>query len=411
MTNICSDKKSKKMKKLLTFSLFAFLLTSINAQITVNKFGKGIDITDPGSTFKMNLGFRFQTLMTNDWDVVNDDLSNITNHTSNFLIRRSRIKMKGFAFSPRLEYKVELALSNRDLAVVSEETRNTPGLVLDAVGKFEIVENLDLWFGQTKLPGNRERIVSSANLQFVDRSRLNSRFNADRDLGLQLHYKLALGKQVIKPIVSFTQGEGRNLTIGNPVGGYQYIGKMEWLPLGEFTSKGDYSSGDLKREATPKIAFTGAFAYNDRTIRSRDQLGDFMTNSEGDYMTFTTQRVFADVLFKYKGYSMMLEYANRSADQEVIVDPFTFEELGKVYTGEAYNIQMGYLFKNNWEVSGRYTFVDARETVAKNETHYTLGVSKFIVGHKLKYQTDISYINLIGKDDQLVYRMQFELHF
>lgn len=403
--------KSKKMKKLLTLSLLALTLISVNAQVKVNEFGKGIDITDPGSTFSMNLGFRFQTLMVNDWDVVTDDLSKVSNHSSNFLIRRSRIKMKGFAFSPRLQYKVELALSNRDLAVVSTETRNTPGLVLDAVVKYEIVKNLDLWFGQTKLPGNRERIVSSANLQFVDRSRLNSRFNADRDLGLQLRYKFAIGKQVIRPIVSVTQGEGRNLTIGNPVGGYQYIGKLEWLPLGAFSSKGDYSSGDLKREETPKIAFTGAFAFNDRTFRSRDQLGSFITNSEGDYMTFSTKRVFADVLFKYKGYSTMFEYAKRSADKEVIIDPFTSDVLGKVYTGEAYNFQMGYLFENNWEVSGRYTFVDAKETVANNETHYTLGLSKFLVGHKLKYQTDISYLDLAGKDDQLVYRMQFELHF
>ena len=31
-------------------------------------------------------------------------------------------------------------------------------------------ENFELWAGQTKLPGNIERVISSGNLQQVDRS-------------------------------------------------------------------------------------------------------------------------------------------------------------------------------------------------------------------------------------------------
>ena len=46
-----------------------------------------------------------------------------------------------------------------------------------------------------KLPGNVERVVSSANLQLIDRSLLNSRFNIDRDLGIQLRHKTKLGSE------------------------------------------------------------------------------------------------------------------------------------------------------------------------------------------------------------------------
>ena len=53
-------------------------------------------------------------------------------------------------------------------------------------------ENFELWVGQTKLPGNRERVISSANLQQVDRSLLNSRFNIDRDFGFQLRHHFNL---------------------------------------------------------------------------------------------------------------------------------------------------------------------------------------------------------------------------
>ena len=39
--------------------------------------------------------------------------------------------------------------------------------------KWNFYKNFELWFGQAKLPGNRERVVSSGNLQLVDRSILN----------------------------------------------------------------------------------------------------------------------------------------------------------------------------------------------------------------------------------------------
>jgi len=43
-----------------------------------------------------------------------------------------------------------------------------------------------------------------------------------------------------KEIFSIAQGEGRNITSGN-IGGHQYTGRVEFLPMGNFTSGGDYS--------------------------------------------------------------------------------------------------------------------------------------------------------------------------
>jgi phosphate-selective porin OprO/OprP len=408
-----APQKKTTMYKLHLLALVAiFSFTSLKAQTFDAKFGKGFSFIAKDSSFSMNIGMRVQTLYTNEWTVRQDDLNNIGDNSSNFLVRRARLKFDGFAYTPKLEYKIELGLSNRDLAVVSPETRNTPGLILDAVLKYNVAKNLWFWFGQTKLPGNRERIISSANLQFVDRSALNSQFNADRDLGIQLHYKIKAGNQVFKPIVSVSQGEGRNITQGNLGGGYQYIGKLEWLPLGDFTSKGDYSGSDLKREATPKLAITGAYAYNNKTSRNRDQLGSFIQNNDGSYATFNTERLFSDITFKYKGFSFMSEYASRRSDYTLIYDrKDTTDQIGKVYTGQAFNIQMGYLMKKNCELAVRYTKIMPDNVIGKQEDAYTLGFSKYIVGHKLKFQTDITYTQIKDKDDELMYRMQFELHF
>lgn len=56
-------------------------------------------------------------------------------------------------------------------------------------------------------------------------------------------------------------------------------------------------------------------------------------------------------------------------------------------------VQAGYLLKLNWEVSGRYTNVELDKTITSKgeENQYTPGVSKYIVGHKLKVQSDIIY--------------------
>ena len=38
---------------------------------------------------------------------------------------------------------------------------------------WHFAKNWELWAGQTKLPGNVERVISSGDLQLVDRSLLN----------------------------------------------------------------------------------------------------------------------------------------------------------------------------------------------------------------------------------------------
>ena len=80
-------------------------------------------------------------------------------------VRRARIKGSGNVFSPKVSYKFEYDVAN--------------GYVLDAVLKWNFAGNWTVWFGQTKLPGNIERVFSSQKLQLVDRSLLNSRFTLD----------------------------------------------------------------------------------------------------------------------------------------------------------------------------------------------------------------------------------------
>ncbi len=404
------------MKKLLIFTLTITLTGNLFGQeVTNTKFGKGLyNVIAADSSWSMKFGMRFQSLYVGETNF--NDSTGVGASSNQFLIRRARLKFDGFAFSPKLKYKVELGLSNRDLGKVDSRNNDAPRMILDAVLKWNFYKNFVLWGGQTKLPGNRERVVSSANMQFVDRSLLNSRFNIDRDIGLQLRHHFKLGNNfVVREMIAMSQGEGRNLVQDN-LGGMQWTGRVELLPFGKFESKGDYVMSAIKREEKPKLSLAFTYDYNDRAVKDRSNQGSYMIDESGEnldgYFHSNITTIFADMMFKYKGFSMMGEYAIRDAD---VVEHFSADSTSSatVYTGSGLNLCMGYMFECNWELALRYTQIDPAELTGKAaHQQYTFGISRFVVGHALKVQADVSYLATDDSpDNNLMYRLQFDIHF
>ena len=401
-------KLSVLLKVVILICICTFLST--NAQeVNAPKFGKGLfNLVGKDSTWSMKVGLRFQTLATSNWDVSNG----LSNPESSMLIRRSRLKFNGFAYSPKLKYKIELGFSNKDESGASEYTSNAPRQILDAVLKWNFSGNFVLWAGQTKLPGNRERVISSANLQQVDRSLLNSKFNIDRDIGIQLRHHFNLTDNfLVKEIFSIAQGEGRNITTGN-IGGHQYTTRVELFPFGDFKSKGDYKGSDLKFEPNPKLSLGFAYDFNNNASKTRSNQGSYMLNDTGFYAT-DISTLFIDAMYKHQGFSFMGEYANRNAADAIAKNSDGTLTGDEVQVGTGLNLQTGYLIAKNLEVSARYTNITlGRNSAAKaTENQYTLGLSKYIAGHKLKVQTDISYTDVGYNTNKLLYRLQVDIHF
>jgi phosphate-selective porin OprO and OprP len=378
-------------------AILPFFVISASAQdMGQNIFGNGIRLMAKDSSFSMKFSVRIQSLYEGNFNLETEE------YADGFQIRRSRLKFDGFAYDPKLEYKIELAIANSDTrGGAVPESGNTANIVLDAYLKWNFWRNWSLIFGQKKLPGNRERVISSQELQFVDRSNLNAQFNIDRDAGVHLLYN----SERINLVGALTIGEGRNMVIEN-TGGYDYTVRGEYLPFGQFTDEGDYFGADLARERAPKLSIGLTFDYNDGASRTGGQLGDFLP------ATRDLKTIFADAHFKYRGFSSMAEYVNKQApDGPVVNDP---EEnfLDAYYTGEGFNWQAGYLFKNNLELAGRYTRVTPDAITGREQnTQYTFGLSRYFVGHNLKVQTDLSFIEEDHSDDLLMYRLQVELAF
>lgn len=364
--------------------------------ISEDTYGKGLTAEAKDGSFFVKAGFRFQTLYVGTTDLDTKEYS------EQFLTRRARLKFDGFAYNPKLVYKIELALSNRDHASGQiDESRNTANIVLDAVAKWKFAPGWQLWAGQTKLPGNRERVISSQKLQFVDRSLVNSRFTLDRDLGLQLHHKSG-ENFVFKQAIAISTGEGRNITVNNPRSGRQFTGRLEFLPFGEFKSKGDYFGSDLKREPDPKLSVGITGDYNRNAVRSRGNLGGFTDDGSGEYLFNDLSSLQLDMIFKYNGWSVASEYAARSTRKENI----------GYGTGDGFVLQTGYLLASNWEFAMRYTDInpDTNSTIDE-ETEYTFGISRYVKEHNLKVQSDFSYQDRVGSSNRTVFRMQLEVAF
>ncbi len=400
-----------KLRFVSLLALLSIYTMSIAQESNAPAYGKGLfNLIGKDSTWSMKIGTRMQFLTTASWTKQEND--GLSDPKQNFLIRRARLKLDGFAYAPKLRYKIELGLSNRDISGGSEFTSNAPRYILDAVIKWNFYKDFDLWMGQSKLPGNIERIISSGNLQQVDRSLLNSSFNIDRDLGLQLRHHFTLSnKFLIREKYAITMGEGRNITTGN-LGGFQHTLRLELLPFGAFTANGDYSGSDLKREEKPKLLIAATYDSNQNAVKTRSNQGKYMRTDTGFYET-NINTIFIDAMFKYNGISFMAEYANRLASDPIAKNTDGTPTGDVVEVGTGLNLQSGYLFQNNWEISGRYTAIKLDPILmTKNlQKQYTLGLSKFIHGHKLKVQTDLSYLSVDNTTNSVLFRIQVDMHF
>lgn len=392
------------MGKKIVVLLVWFTTLAISGQEDGQKkstIGKGIiNYTSLDSLWSIQMNARMQLLSQFETS------SQFKTFESSALLRRARFRLKGFLYSPKIRYKLELGFSNHDMRGGGSANHQTPLIIYDALVIWEFAKNFEFWFGQAKLPGNIERVISSGSLQFVDRSALNSEFNIDREFGLWLRHQFNLTDTfLIREKIAISQGEGRNITIQNS-GGYQLTSRLEFLPFGKFKDNGAFFGSDLSREKKLKTLIGVGFSLNDGATKERGSQGNYFLNLdpvkdqralellETDATTF-----FVDATLKYQGFSFLGEYAQREATDKTLIR-----------TGSGLNVSAGYMPNDKWEVSTRFAAISLDEYQTDNRKEYTLGFSRYFVGHRFKVQSDLSYMDFSHQKDQLVFRVQVEVH-
>jgi phosphate-selective porin OprO and OprP len=395
------------MKKIITFVIA--VLIGIAVLISNAVYGqersstlpyfsttKGLGITSPDSLFSMNIRFRMQNRVA----IKTNSESDMNISEVEARVRRLRLRFDGFVYSPRLSYVIQFSFTRSDM---DYETTSFPNIIRDAYIQYSFTKSFSIGLGQTKLPGNRQRINSSGDLQFADRSIVNATFNIDRDFGLQFTYKKPF--YVLRGAIS--TGDGRNITASND--GLAYSGRFEVLPFGPFTNGGDYYEGDLAREKKPKLAIAVACSQNERVVRTGGQLGFPLYGSTN----MTTGIV--DMIWKYNGWAVSAEFLNRISPAPVTMNSDGLVRY--VYTGHGQNYQASYLFKSNYEIAGKFSRVTPGHEIKdmeKIKEQYALGGSKYIRGHRVKLQGDVTLERSISATSASVagvwlYRFQIEL--
>jgi len=351
-------------------------------------FGRGVGLTSPDSIFQLNLRFRMQNRVTYIQNEGEDA-------AYDGQIRRLRLRFDGYVGNPKFMYALQLSFAPGDVGEI-EEGENI-NIIRDAVIYYRPNKTWSFSFGQTKLPGNRQRVNSSGGLQLTDRTINNAKFTIDRDFGFQAYYLNEYADKFsynVKTAVS--TGEGRNWTKSND-NGVALTGKLEILPLGAFTKDGVYYEGDIAREKTPKLMLSGGFQQNNHARRTQGQLGQDLFEQR------TMKAVFADAMLKYNGWAFMSSYMSRTAKDPVTVNPEDATEFNYVYTGSGFDYQASYLFLTNYEIIGRFSTQKVHkdiEALAPNTKQYSLGVTKYLWEHAFKLQGEVTLDDLDYFDGQ-----------
>lgn len=308
-------------------------------------------------------------------------------------IRRARLQWKGHTFGKTNKFKVEFAFSPRDLGYkAGNGVSNIP--VLTWFGDVGSNPNARVKFGQYKVPFNKQRVISSGDLQLVDRSIGNGEFNVDRDTGIELHSDDLLGLGMLQYHVGAFMNRGRNLYAGVQPN-MMFLARVEVLPLGMFKN---FKEADIERVAKPKIALGAAFGYLDDAVKDRGILGS--VPNDGGTTDFTIATV--DAMFKFRGVSLYSEAywrSGRRASGNALDDKAAVIPTSLARDGIGWFAQGGYVFGfEPLEVVARYGQVIAAGSNSglADKTELGAGVSWYPGGHSFKLQGDL--FNEWGKD-------------
>jgi len=363
--------------------LFSNAQTEVDERAVIS-FDKGLGFFSPDSAFGLNIRFRMQ----NRIGMTTFSGTDLTPASFEANVRRLRLRFDGFIGKTKLTYYLQLSFSRGDQ---DWDASGFPGIVRDAMVFYTFSENFYIGAGQGKLPGNRQRVVSSGQQQFADRSMVNATFNIDRDFGLMAYYSNRLGGVHYNLKSAITTGEGRN--IQQTDNGLAYTARIEILPFGLFKNDGDFSEGDIERQQTPKLSVGAAYSLNKKAVKTSGQRGKALTHPTD------IENIFVDMIAKYQGWALQFEFANRYSELAVgpvlclpLTDPPADEY---IFNGHGINTQLSYVFPGLFEIAGRHTLVipdPAIRNLEPKSRMLTLGLTRYLPTHRNKIQLNLSHL-------------------
>jgi phosphate-selective porin OprO and OprP len=308
--------------------------------------------------FSMNLGTRFQLRYTyTDPDEGPE--------VGSFSVRRARFSVYGDAYR-HFNYALQLEMAGSAVQLI------------DANIRYRVASMATLWAGQGKAYFGRQQLVSSGNLNFVDRSEADTRFSAKRQAGIAL-----IGQnesQTFEYNLGIYNGNGINTANDN--GKYMKTARVVLTPFGAYPlteSAHDYPE-------SPKLAIGVAGLHTTEGVSS-DETGITRLNIESAFMI--------------KGFNFMGEFYLENAEP---VNMSSYQTIGW-YT------QAGFLLPGRRnEIVFRYAVIDSEENFTSDLVETGVAFSHYFYGHRAKLQADLRNINWVNLDSHtLEFRIQLQV--
>jgi hypothetical protein len=323
---------------------------------------------------EISLSNRLQFRFTDEMPAGNTRLPGTTadgQSKPSFRIRRAKTAFEGWFWKKELTYEVQLSWAGPEAGASTQTPLEDARLTWDASkkGSFKVT------IGQFKVPLGRQSLTSSGRLQFADRSLLDLEFTRGRDIGIQFNGRVANDK--VEYFAGVFNGNPASRS-SNDNTKLQYNARLSFEPLGKVA----YSETAFEGWEKPLLAIAAQFENND--LSGATNLTDFNTTILG-----------ADLLYKYKGFSLFAEYYNRERKPEAVsgtssaTSGAATQSSGSFHSN-GYNVEAGYFLKRDKvQVALRFAGYDPSDQTPSNNRTEKGGVfNYFILKHTLKVVAD-----------------------
>lgn len=339
---------------------------------------KGLEVKAGDDFFKAVFNWRMQMRYNFSYDEDPRTAAQFSQGNDNaFRMRRARLKAMGHVYQPWMKFKFEYDWPT--------------GTLLDARFDLEKHKALSLRVGQWKIDYNRERVDSSGNQQFAERSIVNREFTLDRQNGVELYGRLFPGTLADSRYWAgaFT-GAGRNAA--NDDDELLFLGRYQWNFLGRDLK---WSQSDVEHHEKPagSLAFAAATNQTNATRFSGSGGGGLDGLPVGTPGQYAIKQWMKEAAFKYRGLSLQHEYH--------------WKQVRDNSTGVLTRLQGSYAqagcfphylvaaVPKQLEVAFRYAFVDPNMAAADDRRReYTAALNWFIEGHWNKVTLDATHFTL-----------------
>ena len=402
------------MKKLIITTIILLSISYVYSQESERNnasfsLGDGISFSFNEGDYEFNIyGFIKPTYIYNDEKNYTAD-GEYSNVFRQFKSQNSNLFFTGFAKDEKLSFTIQMDYSSSNPLV-------------EAFIGYHFNEKTSLYFGQMQVNHNNlEMTHNEDQLRFTNRGILSQTYTENGE-EFGLFFETSFGNQfVVNPTLAVTSGDGRNSfgedSRDSDKGGVKFGSRINILPFGDFSIGNRLSTVDLMHEEKPKVQIGVAYSKN---MGASNQVGDghgdfILYDNSGDELFPDYSQLFFDLNLKYKGFSLVLEYADAFASglDQIYTDPNAFNLLipqqisEYLVVGDSQGIQFGYFTKNGISVDFIYEslnpeFDSYESSVLRKSSNMGVGISKYLAGNNLKIQASLfktAYENLNNLED------------